>query len=120
MNTAHLHFDAHFAESTEWKKPLVDSTITLAMITGMTVNSISKKVVANLEWDKVKLLKPIFEGDTIYAESEVLSKRESNSRPTQGIVKVETRGITQDKEVFMTFERSVLVYKRSAHLDYEI
>ena len=120
MNTAQLHFDAHYAEKTEWKKPLVDSTLTLAIITGMTVNTISKKVVANLEWDKVKLLKPIFEGDTIYAETEVLSKRESTSRPEQGIVTVETRGIKQNGEIFMTFQRTVLIYKKGHAPAYDI
>lgn len=120
MNTAELHFDAHYAEQTEWKKPLVNSTLTLAILTGMTVNTISKKVVANLGWDKVKLLKPVFEGDTIYAESEIKAKRESTSRPTQGIVTVETRGINQENEVFMSLERTVLVYKRGGAPDYNI
>lgn len=120
MNTAQLHFDAHYAEHTEWKKPIVDSTFTLAIITGMTVNTISKKVVANLEWDKVKLLKPVFEGDTIYAETEIKSKRESQSRSHQGIVIVETRGINQHKEIFMSFERTILVYKRDGAPDYSI
>ncbi|WP_445364926.1 MaoC/PaaZ C-terminal domain-containing protein [Microbulbifer sp. ANSA001] len=120
MNTAQLHFDAHYAERTEWKLPLVDSTLTLAIITGMTVNTISKKVVANLEWDKVKLLKPVFEGDTIYAESEIISKRESKSRPAQGIVTVETRGIKQNGDIFMTFLRTVLVYRRGHTPDYAI
>lgn len=76
--------------------------------------------MANLEWDKVKLLKPVFEGDTIYAESEIKAKRESNSRPTQGIITVETRGINQHNELFMSFERTVLVYKRSGAPDYNI
>ncbi|HAT1973094.1 MaoC/PaaZ C-terminal domain-containing protein [Legionella pneumophila serogroup 1] len=120
MNTAQLHFDSHYAEQTEWKKPIVDSTFTLAIITGMTVNTISKKVVANLEWDKIKLLKPVFEGDTIYAETEIKAKRESKSRPTQGIITVETRGMNQHKEVFMSFERTVLVYKRGGAPDYSI
>ncbi|WP_445366148.1 MaoC/PaaZ C-terminal domain-containing protein [Microbulbifer sp. ANSA001] len=120
MNTAQLHFDAHYAQNTEWKLPLVDSTLTLAIVTGMTVNTISKKVVANLEWDKVKLLKPVFEGDTIYAESEILSKRESRSRPTQGIVTVETRGFNQDGELFMSFLRTVLVYKKGHSPTYGI
>lgn len=120
MNTAQLHFDAHYAEKTGWKRPLVDSTLTLAMITGMTVNTISKKVVANLEWDQVKLIKPVFEGDTIYAESEVIAKRESSSRPTQGIITVQTRGINQNKEVFMSFQRTVLVYKKGAAPAYDI
>lgn len=120
LNTAQLHFDSHYAEKTEWKKPLVDSTFTLAIITGMSVNTISKKVVANLEWDKVKLLKPVFEGDTIYAESEILAKRESNSRPDQGIVTIESRGIKQTGEIFMTFQRTVLIYKKGKAPDYSI
>ncbi len=120
MNTAQLHFDAHYAAKTEWKKILVDSTLTLAIITGMTVNTISKKVVANLEWDKVKLLKPIFAGDTIYAETEIIEKRESSSRPTQGIVTVETRGIKQTGEIFMSFRRTILIYKNGHAPDYDI
>lgn len=84
MNTAQLHFDEVYAAQTEWKKPLVNSPLTLSIVTGMTVNSISKKVVANLAWDEVKMPHPVFEGDTLYAESEILDKRESKSRPGQG------------------------------------
>ena len=84
------------AAKTEWKKPLVDSTFTLALLTGMSVRTVSAKVVANLGWDKVKATHPVFAGDTLYAESTVLYKRESKSRPTQGIVTVLTRGINQD------------------------
>lgn len=120
MNTAQLHFDSHYASKTEWKKILVDSTLTLAIITGMTVNTISKKVVANLEWDKVKLLKPIFAGDTIYAETEIIEKRGSRSRPTQGIVTVETRGIKQTNEIFMSFRRTILIYKKGHAPEYDI
>lgn len=120
MNTAQLHFDAHYAEKSEWKKPLVDSTLTLAIVTGMTVNTISKKVVANLEWDKVVLNKPIFAGDTIYAESEIIDKRESKSRTGQGIVKVRTKGLKQDGSIFMTFERTILVYKRGSSPNYDL
>lgn len=120
MNTAQLHFDAHYAENTEWKAPLVDSTLTLAIVTGMTVNTISKKVVANLEWDKVRLLKPIFQGDTIYAESEILAKHESKSRPDQGIVTVQTTGLKQNGDIFMTFERTILIYKKGCAPEYDI
>ncbi|MDB5781752.1 (R)-specific enoyl-CoA hydratase RipB/Ich [Caballeronia mineralivorans] len=112
MNTQQVHFDAAYAAKTEWKKLLVDSTFTLAVITGMSVRTVSAKVVANLGWDKVKATHPVFAGDTLYAESTVLSKRESASRPTQGIVTVETRGINQDRKVVMTFERTMLIYKR--------
>jgi itaconyl-CoA hydratase len=112
MNTQELHFDAAYAAKTEWKKPLVDSTLTLALLTGMSVRTVSAKVVANLGWDKVKATHPVFAGDTLYAESTVLHKRESKSRPTQGIVTVSTRGLNQDGASVMSFERTMLVYKR--------
>ncbi|AME27006.1 MULTISPECIES: (R)-specific enoyl-CoA hydratase RipB/Ich [Burkholderiaceae] len=112
MNTQQVHFDAAYAAKTEWKKLLVDSTFTLALVTGMSVRTVSAKVVANLGWDKVRATHPVFAGDTLYAESTVISKRESKSRPTQGIVTVETKGINQEGKVVMTFERTMLVYKR--------
>jgi itaconyl-CoA hydratase len=112
MNTQPVHFDAAYAAKTEWKRMLVDSTLTLALITGMSVRTVSAKVVANLGWDKVRATHPVFAGDTLYAESKVLSKRESKSRPTQGIVSVETKGTNQDGKVVMTFERTMLIYKR--------
>ena len=112
LNVQELHFDAAYAAKTEWEKPLVDSTFTLALLTGMSVRTVSAKVVANLGWDKVKATRPVFAGDTLYAESTVLSKRESKSRPTQGIVTVFTRGINQDGVEVMSFERTMLIYKR--------
>jgi len=112
MNTQELHFDAAYAAKTEWKKPLVNSTFTLALLTGMSVRTVSAKVVANLGWDKVKASHPVFAGDTLYAESTVLHKRESKSRPTQGIVTVSTRGLNQDGVEVMSFERTMLIYKR--------
>ena len=112
MNTQELHFDAAYAARTEWKRPLVDSTLTLALLTGMSVRTVSAKVVANLGWDKVKATHPVFAGDTLYAESTVLHKRDSKSRPTQGIVTVSTRGLNQDGASVMSFERTMLVYKR--------
>lgn len=112
MNVQQVHFDQEYANKTEWKKLLVDSTFTLALLTGMSVRTVSAKVVANLGWDNVKITKPVFAGDTIYAESTVLGKRESKSRPTQGIVTVRTRGVNQRGETVMTFDRTMLVYKR--------
>jgi itaconyl-CoA hydratase len=112
MNVQPVHFDAAYAAKTEWKKMLVDSTFTLALLTGMSVRTVSAKVVANLGWDKVKATHPVFAGDTLYAESTVLSKRESESRPTQGIVTVSTRGLNQDGKEVMSFERTMLIYKR--------
>jgi itaconyl-CoA hydratase len=112
LNVQELHFDAAYAAKTEWKKPLVDSTFTLALLTGMSVRTVSAKVVANLGWDKVKATHPVFAGDTLYAESTVLHKRESKSRPTQGIVTVSTLGVNQDGVEVMSFERTMLIYKR--------
>jgi itaconyl-CoA hydratase len=112
LNVQELHFDAAYAAKTEWKKPLVDSTFTLALLTGMSVRTVSAKVVANLGWDKVKATHPVYAGDTLYAESTVLQKRPSKSRPTQGIVTVSTRGINQDGKEVMSFERTMLIYRR--------
>jgi itaconyl-CoA hydratase len=112
LNIQQVHFDAAYAAKTEWKKMLVDSTFTLALLTGMSVRTVSAKVVANLGWDKVKASHPVFAGDTLYAESTVLHKRESKSQPTQGIVTVLTRGINQDGAEVMSFERTMLVHRR--------
>src|ERR1700689_1274021 len=112
LNIQQVHFDAAYAAKTEWKKMLVDSTLTLALLTGMSVRTVSAKVVANLGWDKVKATHPVFAGDTLYAESTVLAKRDSKSRPTQGIVTVSTRGVNQDGIEVMSFERAMLIYKR--------
>ncbi|HDP0508378.1 TPA: (R)-specific enoyl-CoA hydratase RipB/Ich [Salmonella enterica subsp. enterica serovar Concord] len=110
LNVQPVHFDAAYASKTEWKKLLVDSTFTLALLTGMSVRTVSAKVVANLGWDKVQAVHPVFAGDTLYAESTVLSKRLSNSRPGQGIVTVRTCGINQNGVEVMRFERTMLVY----------
>jgi len=112
QNTAPLHFDTHYAAQTEFKKPLVNSCFTLALITGQSVTDISQNVMANLGWDEVRLPNPVFEGDTLYSQSEVLEKRESKSRPNVGIVTVKTVGFNQDGKVVLTFKRTVLVYKR--------
>lgn len=112
MNVQPVHFDAAYAAQTEWKRMLVDSTFTLALLTGMSVRTVSAKVVANLGWNNVRATHPVFAGDTLYAESTVLSKRDSKSRPTQGIVTVATRGINQDGKEVMSFERTMLIYKR--------
>ena len=117
MNKNPLHFDAAYAAKTEFGRPLVDSCLTLSIVTGMSVSDVSHKAVANLGWDKVRLTAPVFAGDTIYAESEVLAVRESKSRPTQGIVTVRTTGRKADGTEFMNFERSVLVPKRGHATD---
>jgi itaconyl-CoA hydratase len=108
MNTNPIHFDAAYAAETEWKQPLVDSTFTLALVTGLSVVDVSEAAV-NLGWREVRLPAPVFAGDTIRAETEVLSKRESASRPGSGIVTVRTRGLNQRDEVVIEFERTVMV-----------
>jgi itaconyl-CoA hydratase len=112
QNTAPIHFDHYYSAQTEFGRPLVDSTFTVALVTGQSVTDISQNVIANLAWDEIRLPNPVFEGDTIYSESEVLSKRESKSRPHAGIVSVKTTGYNQDGTVVITFTRTVLVYKR--------
>ena len=112
QNTAPIHFDHNYASQTEFGKPLVDSTFTLALVTGQSVTDISQNVFANLGWDEVRLPAPVFEGDTIYSQSEVLEKRESRSRQNVGIVKVETTGYNQDGEIVITFKRTIMVYRR--------
>jgi acyl dehydratase len=112
QNTAPIHFDHHYAAQTEFGKPLVDSTFTLALVTGQSVADISQNVFANLGWDEVRLPHPVFEGDTIYSQSEVLEQRESRSRPNVGIVTVKTSGYNQDGKVVITFKRTIMVYKR--------
>ena len=109
MNQHPLHFDKEYGTKTEFGKVLVNSCLTISLVTGMSVSDISQKTIANLGWDKVRLSGPVFVGDTLYAESQVLSKRESNSRPNQGIVSVETKGIKQDESVVISFERSMLI-----------
>ena len=112
-NPHDVHSNADYASRTEFGKPLVVSTLTLAIVTGLSVPDVSQNAVANLGWENVRLTAPVFAGDTIYAESEVLEVRPSKSRPTQGIVRVRTRGFNQDGTTIMEFERAVLVYTRA-------
>jgi len=112
QNTAPIHFDHHYASNTEFGRPLVNSCFTLALVTGQSVTDVSQNVMANLAWDEVRLPHPVFEGDTVYSESEVLEKRESSSRENVGIVSVKTTGYNQDGAVVITFRRTLLVYRR--------
>jgi itaconyl-CoA hydratase len=112
MNQHPLHFDAAYAAKTEFGSRLVNSCLTLSIVVGMSVSDVSQKAIGNLGWTDIKLTAPVFIGDTIYAESEVLAKRESASRPTQGIVEVRTLGKKADGTLFMSFKRTVLVPKR--------
>ena len=111
VNTNPIHFDAHYASQTEFGRPLMNSCFTIALVTGLSVADVSRNAV-NLGWDEVRMPAPLFEGDTVYAQSRVLSCRESKSRPTMGIVEIETMGFKQDGTVIMTFRRTILVYKR--------
>lgn len=112
QNTNPIHFDDYYSEQTEFGKPLVDSTFTIALVTGQSVTDLSQYAMANLGWDEVRLPKPVFEGDTIYSFSEVLDKRESKSRPNVGIVHVKTSGYNQRGEVVITFKRTFMIYKK--------
>jgi acyl dehydratase len=112
VNNNPIHFDRHYASQTEWGRPLVDSTFTLALVTGLSVSGISQYAI-NLGWDEVRLPAPVFEGDTIYAQTEVLSARDSKSRPQMGVVTVKSTGFNQHGTIVIEFKRSLLVYKRS-------
>jgi itaconyl-CoA hydratase len=112
MNQHPLHFDAAYAARSEFGRPVVNSCLTLSIVVGMSVADVSQRAIANLGWDDIRLTAPVFVGDTIYAESEVLGKRGSQSRPSQGIVTLGTTGRKADSTVFMTFERTILVPKQ--------
>jgi len=112
QNTAPLHFDHHYASQTEFKKPLVNSCLTLSLVTGQSVTDVSQNVMANLGWDEVRLPHPVFEGDTVYSRSEVLEKRASQSRPNVGVVTVRTAGFNQDGVEVISFRRTLLVYRQ--------
>jgi itaconyl-CoA hydratase len=111
MNTHPIHFDAEYAKASEFGRCLVASPLTLAILVGMSVTDVSQKAIANLGWTDITLSHPVFAGDTLYSESEVLAKRESKSRPTAGLVTVKTIGKNQDGTVVCTFVRTMLVSK---------
>jgi acyl dehydratase len=112
MNTNPIHFDAEYSSRTEFKKPLVNSCFTLALVTGQSVSDLTMNGVANLGWDAVTLPHPLFEGDTVYSKSEVLETRASKSRPKVGIVRVKTTGMNQRRETVIEFTRTFMVWKR--------
>ena len=112
MNQHPLHFDEAYAAKSEFGRPVVNSCLTLSIVAGMSVADVSQKAIASLGWTDIKLSAPVFVGDTVYAESEVLAKRESKTRPTQGVVTVRTTGKKADGTIFMTYERTVLVPKQ--------
>lgn len=112
MNTNPIHFDAAYSSRTEFKKPLVNSCFTLALVTGQSVTDLTVNGVANLSWDEVRMPNPLFEGDTVYSKSEVLEVRESKSRPKAGIVTVKTTGANQNGVTVIEFKRTFMVWKR--------
>jgi itaconyl-CoA hydratase len=114
LNTNQIHFNVPYAERTQFGQPLVNSAFTLALVTGMTVADTSENAAANLAWTDIKLPKPVFVGDTIWAESEILELRESRSNPSVGIVTMRCRGINQRREVVIEFRRTFMLYKRDA------
>jgi itaconyl-CoA hydratase len=112
MNKHPIHFDRTFASDQMFGKPLINSTLSLAIVVGMSVFDTSQNAVANLGWEEIKLPNPVFIGDTLYAESEIIDKRESKSHPDTGIVTFETRGYNQKNELVISYRRSMLSKKR--------
>jgi itaconyl-CoA hydratase len=112
QNTNPIHFDEHYSAQTEFKRPIINSCLTLALVTGQSVTDLSQNVMANLGWDEVRMSHPVFAGDTIYSRSEILEKRESKSRPNVGIVKAKTSGFNQDGTVVIEFLRTFMVYRK--------
>lgn len=112
MNTHPLHFDAEYAAKSEYGRIVVNSCLTLSIVAGMSVRDLSQNAICNLGWTDIRMSAPVFLGDTLYAESEVLAKRESASRPTAGIVTARTTARKADGTVVMTYERTILVPKR--------
>lgn len=111
-NTNQIHFNTDYAKRTGFDRPLMNSIVTLAVVAGLGVADISENGFA-LGWDGIRLPNPVFAGDTLYSESEVISVRASSSRPEQGIIKVRTRGLNQDGVVVIDYERSVMVWRRA-------
>jgi len=109
MNNHPMHFDAEFAAGSEFGRNIVVSPYTLALLIGMSVTDVSYKAIANLGMEEVRFTAPVFAGDTIYGESEVLAKRASASRPQQGIVTVRTTGRNQHGKIVCSFVRNILV-----------
>jgi acyl dehydratase len=112
MNTNELHFNEEAARASEWRRPLVNSTFTLSLVLGLSVRDTTEAGGVNLGWKEIRLPKPVFVGDTLRSETEVLGVRESESRPGFGIVTVRTRGLNQRDEIVVDFERSFLIARR--------
>lgn len=115
MNTHPMHFDEEYAKHSEFGRCIICSPLTVALMVGMSVTDVSQKAIANLGWTDIKLTHPLFAGDTLYAQSEVLEKRESKSRPNAGLVSVKTVGLNQDGVKVCEFNRTMLIMKRSGN-----
>lgn len=113
MNQHPIHINKHYAEQTEFGKLLVGGLVTFNIVNGMTVSSISQNAICHLGWDKVRFTEPVFVGDTLYAETEIISQRNSKSRPGQGILTVFTKGMNQRSETVVSFERTILLVSRN-------
>ena len=120
MNQHPIHFDEEFGKGTEFGKTLVASPFTIALMVGMSVSDVSHKAIANLGWTDILLPHPLFVGDTLYAESEVIKLRESKSRPDDGIVTVKTLGKNQDNILVASFLRSALIPKKGKAVEDKI
>lgn len=114
MNTNPMHFDARYAEQSEFGRIVVNSGLIVAIVLGQTVFDTSQHAFANLGWEEIRLTHPVYVGDTLYAESRILDKRESGSRPHCGIVKVRSRGLNQDGVQVVEWRRSFFIYNRNA------
>jgi itaconyl-CoA hydratase len=115
LNSHPLHIDHEYAKDTEFGRPLVSSLVTLSIVGGMSTNGTSAKAIANLGWEHIRLPAPVFVGDTLYAETEVVGMRLSKSRPDNGIVTFETKGVKQDGVLCLTFRRSALIPCSPSH-----
>jgi acyl dehydratase len=111
-NSNQIHFNREYGKKTPFGRCLINSALTIAIVAGMGVADVSENGFA-LGWEEIKLPHPLFDGDTLYSESEVLEVRESRSRAEQGIVKVRTRGYNQDGDVVIEYVRTVMVWKRA-------
>jgi acyl dehydratase len=118
VNQHPIHFDEEYAKKTQFGRTLVNSTLTLSIVTGMTVNILSAKAIANLGWNNVRLPNPLFVGDTIYSASKIISKKESAKQPERGIITVKTIGYNQYNKVVISFERSIMLPKKGMEIDY--
>ncbi len=112
MNQHPLHIDAHYASQTQHGQRLVVGTLVFSIVVGLSVADVSGRAIANLEYEEIKHIGPVFHGDTIYAESRILDKRESKTKSDRGIVYLETRGLNQRGEVVLSLKRRVLIPKQ--------